>query len=135
MPKQNLVLLVEDDPDTSALYAALLNSEGMQVVQCGDGREARRQWRLLERLPDLVVVDVRLPDGNGLDLCQELVNGNASGMPVLVLSAHGDPRMPQRCRQAGACAFLDKLVDLDSFLETVRDILNKSQHAPDQSGN
>lgn len=115
-----LVLLVEDDPDTAALYQALLSAEGMEVVRCGNCTEALAWWRGSRRQPDLMVLDMRLPDGDGLDLCQEITGQYQPPQlpPVMVLSAHGDPRLPARCRQAGARAFLDKLDNLDQLIST-----------------
>jgi len=115
-----LVLLVEDDSDTAALYQALLHAEGMEVIRCGNCQQAMAWWRASERRPDLMVLDMRLPDGNGLELCQEITEQYDSLFlpPIMVLSAHGDPRLPSRCRQAGAQAFLDKLDNLDHFIST-----------------
>jgi DNA-binding response OmpR family regulator len=115
-----LVLLVEDDSDTAALYQALLMAEGMEVVRCGNCHQAMTWWRASERRPDLMVLDMRLPDGNGLELCQEFTEMAEALIPppIMVLSAHGDPRLPSRCRQAGAQAFLDKLENLDQFINT-----------------
>ncbi len=117
-----VVLLVEDDPDTAALYQAMLASEDLEVVRCTDRRAARSWWEDSGRKPDLLVVDVRLPDGTGLDLCRE-ITGDGPCPPILVLSAHGGPRMPSLCQAAGAQAFLDKLRDLDRLVDTVQHLL------------
>jgi DNA-binding response OmpR family regulator len=118
-----LVLLVEDDPDTAALYRALLGSEGMEVVHCSDCGEAHHWWHTSLRRPDLVVMDVRLPDGNGLELCRSMAAPGDAMPPVLMLSAHGDPRMPNLCAQAGITAFLDKLSGMDCFVNTARQLV------------
>ena len=119
-----LVLLVEDDQDTATLYSAMLSAEGFEVVSCQGSGQARNWWASSDRRPAVVVLDVRLPDGNGLDLCDDLCRegGDLPAPPVLVLSAHGDPRLPLRCRQAGAQAFLDKVSDLDKFVQKVKEL-------------
>lgn len=120
-----LILLVEDDKDTAALYNAFLLAEGMEVVCCSQRRQAQLWCQKAPRQPSLVVVDVGLPDGNGLQLCEELARRD-NGLPcppVLVISAHGDPRMPSLCRQAGAQGFLDKLVNMDQFVEKVKELI------------
>ncbi|MCB2228985.1 MAG: response regulator [Desulfarculaceae bacterium] len=121
-----LVLLVEDDQDIAALYSALLEAEGMTVVHCLDRQQADRWWHNAERRPDLVVLDVRLPDGSGLELCSDLggLCEKSSLPPIIVLSAHGDPRMPSLCRQAGAAAFLDKLENLDNLVYKAKELLD-----------
>lgn len=120
-----LILLVEDDADIAALYGDVLAGEGMEVRHCRSRCEARDWWQSSRRQPDLVILDVRLPDGNGLDLCSELgrIGSGHPHPPVLVLSAHGDPRMPTLCKQAGASEFMDKMEGLDSFLGNIHKLL------------
>lgn len=120
-----LVLLVEDDSDTAALYSTLLNAEGLEVVCCPTCSHAQKWWANATRKPHLLVVDVGLPDGNGLDLCGELRDNNNGWPlpPMLVLSAHGDPRMAARCNAAGAHGFLDKLADMDRFVDMVKELI------------
>lgn len=129
MSSRPLVLLVEDEEDTAALYLALLEQEGLQVVRCANGREARDWWAGSAAKPALLILDVRLPDANGLELCRELAGEacgqNGEGPAVMILSAHGDPRMPSRSRRAGARVFLDKLKDLDSFAATARRLVSE----------
>lgn len=120
-----LVLLIEDDNDTSVLYQSVLMNDHIQVVSFETGARARRWLADAKRRPDLLIIDVRLPDANGLDLCKEFHGTccNPPTTPILMLSAHGDPRLPIRCREAGAAEFLDKLVELDDFRNTVRRLL------------
>lgn len=124
-----LVLLVEDDQDTALLYQAMLAGENLEVVRCSTCQDAKDWWAQTEQAPDLVILDMRLPDGNGLDLCQEFFHANAGQgqPPVMLLSAHGDPRLPTLCRQAGARVFLDKLSGLSQFLATALALLQDSQ--------
>lgn len=119
-----LILLVEDDADTAALYDALLRAEGMEVVHCADCGEAMRWWLKADRRPDLMVVDMRLPDGDGIELCRSLLSQTGDLPPIMILSAHGDPRMPNLCQRAGAAAFLDKLSGMDRFVNTARELLH-----------
>ncbi|MGD8563186.1 MAG: response regulator [Desulfarculaceae bacterium] len=118
-----LVLLVEDDQDTAVLYTALLAAEGMEVACCRDGHQTLHWWNRSQRRPDLVVLDVSLPDGDGLELLKKLKSLAMSCPPVLVLSAHGDPRMPGRCRDLGVGMFLDKLKDLNHFVTSAKGLL------------
>ena len=115
-----LILLVEDDPDTAELYQAMLKAEGMQVICCHRTHQALAWWASSEELPDLVVTDVLLPDGNGLELLHSLEWPGGGCPPAVVLSAHGDPRMPARCRKAGGAIFLDKLKGLNELIPQVK---------------
>lgn len=118
-----LVLLVEDDADTAALYQAMLMPLELEVVYCRNCKSTRAWLGEAGGRPDLVVMDARLPDGNGLELCGE-INAAGSSPPILLLSAHGDPRMPSLCRAAGVHTFLDKLRDLDRLVGTVEQLLS-----------
>ena len=126
-PPRPLVLLVEDDADTAALYQAMLSSEGWEVTCCDSAQTARAWWSESPKPPELLILDVRLPDSNGVELCRELTAAlkTGTGPAVLMLSAHGDPRMPNLCRKAGARAFLDKLRDLDLLVETAKRLLQE----------
>jgi DNA-binding response OmpR family regulator len=125
---------VEDDQDTAMLYQAMLAAEGMEVVHCPDCLAARQWWTHTLRLPDLLIVDMRLPDGTGLDLCAEIPCRPELGPqpPVMVLSAHGDPRLPGLCREAGAKVFLDKLEGLGRLVATAQELIRAAPSAPVQ---
>ncbi len=124
-----LVLLVEDDLDTAMLYQAMLNSAGIEVVHCPDCHEAKRWWADCWRLPDLLILDVGLPDGNGLDLVSQIPSRPELGPlpPVIVLSAHGGPRLPTLCQAAGVDVFMDKLAGLDHLVQTAARLISSSR--------
>lgn len=81
-----MVLVVEDQADIRALAATALEREGFVVEQAEDMTEARE--RLSRWRPDVVLLDVCLPDGSGLDLLRELVVGGR--VPVVMLSSRGE---------------------------------------------
>lgn len=118
---------MEDDLDSAILFEAMLAAEGLQVARSRGIGEALRWWREASRPPRLLVVDVRLPDGNGIDLCRTLMEltSGSSRPGVLILSAHGDPRLPATCRRAG-WVFLDKLMDQDRFIAKVHHLLSQN---------
>ena len=77
------ILVVEDDEQISELMRDFLEAEGFRVLQAGNGRETSEQ---LERSrPDLVLLDVMLPDESGFEICRRLRRD--STVPVLFLSA------------------------------------------------
>jgi DNA-binding NarL/FixJ family response regulator len=119
------VMHVEDHADFRDLMRILLNSQSdMEVVaQAGSLVEARAQVASSEI--DVAVLDLSLPDGNGLDLIPELRRANPD-VGVLILSANLDPAGPERAPDAGADEILDKLSPIEAVLNSVRVLGSRS---------
>src|SRR5919205_2886 len=81
------ILVIDDDESLRDTIGVLLEQEGFRAVLVGDGRTGYEQALALK--PDLVLVDLRLPGMNGMDLCRQM---RASGLstPIIVLSGVGD---------------------------------------------
>ncbi len=85
-PGQALVLVVEDNPDDLEMLSALLRLEGYRVLPARDGDEALSQVQRTP--PDLALVDVSLPDTDGLELCRRLRSWErTAGLPIILISA------------------------------------------------
>jgi len=80
------VLVVDDDPDMAAFLARMLRREGLAVDTVADGHAALMQ--VMSAPPDLILLDVMLPDGSGLDVCREL--RQRSQVPIIMLTARGE---------------------------------------------
>jgi DNA-binding response OmpR family regulator len=111
------VLVVEDDPDMRRLLTDFLQEEGIQVAEAADVTEALR-WLSEERF-DGVILDKNLPDGSGLDLLPRLA-ARFPGLPVILITAFGDPWIRERAAARGASALLLKPFSLDDLLAAVR---------------
>jgi DNA-binding response OmpR family regulator len=116
------VLLVEDDPDNRQLMSIILRGAGLHVVEAGTGAEA---LRLARDRPDLVILDVNLPDVSGFEICRCLRADPATrSVPVLQVSGvfvHSDDR--SQGLEEGADAYLVKPVEPRELLATVRSLL------------
>jgi DNA-binding NarL/FixJ family response regulator len=117
--KEIRVMHVEDHANFRDLMRSLMNSQSdMDVVaQAGSLDEARVQIASSEI--DVAVLDLSLPDGNGLDLIPELRQANPD-VGVLILSANLDPEGPEREPGTGADEILDKLAPVEAVLDSVR---------------
>src|SRR3712207_3939359 len=113
------VMLVEDHPDFRHFMTALLGREpDLEVVaQAGSLAEARSHAAAVGF--DVVVLDLGLPDGNGVDLITDLREAN-SGVAVLVLSASLHPTNLERATEAGADEILDKLASPTQVVGAIR---------------
>jgi DNA-binding response OmpR family regulator len=99
------LLIVDDHSELLDLVGRALTSDGHQVTSARSLTEARAQ--LIGSSPEVLILDVALPDGTGLDLCRELRRAGER-VPILLLTAHGE--VPQRVAglDAGADDFLPK---------------------------
>lgn len=122
---QPTVLLVEDDGDTAAVEAELLENEGFRVVQAADAAGAVRLAG--EHKLDLVVLDVILPDADGLVLLIELRRRTEA--PVIVCSATNRHRDAVLALRLGADDFVAKPFDIAEFEERVRAVMRRTQPA------
>jgi DNA-binding NarL/FixJ family response regulator len=118
-PRRIRVMLVEDHPDFRRLMESLLGGQAdiKLMAQAGSLAEARKHAAAVKF--DVVVLDLSLPDGNGVDLIADLRRENPD-VAVLILSATLDPASVDRAAEAGADEIMDKLEPLDKVLDTVR---------------
>jgi two-component system, NtrC family, response regulator AtoC len=111
------VLLVDDDRAFSSIATAGLQREGFTVAQARSLHEARAA--LARSAPELVVLDRRLPDGDGLSFLPE-VKAQAPGAAVVMVTAHGDIASAVAAMRAGATDYLAKPVELADLVLRVR---------------
>ncbi len=111
------LLLVDDDRTFASLAASVLRHEGFRVTLAYSLHEAR--GAMAREAPDLVVLDRRLPDGDGIDFLPEL-RTQLPGTPVLMVTAHGDIASAVEAIQAGARDYLSKPVELDDLVLRAR---------------
>ena len=113
------VLVVDDDPDMAEFLAHLLRKEGMTVETAFDGGQAVRCMAAAP--PDLVLLDVMLPDASGFELCQRLKSDDATALiPVVLVTALDDQASRVKGIEAGADDFLCKPVRREELLARVK---------------
>jgi CheY-like chemotaxis protein len=101
------VLVVEDNPEELDLYGKILWYNGFDVVYARDGAEGLRCADRYD--PDLVLLDLGLPEMNGLELCRRLKERPASAdLPVVVLTARAQIACGHQARRAGCDVYLEK---------------------------
>ena len=117
------VLVVDDEADLRELLALTLVRLGLDV----DGAEtlARARELLEQRRYALVLTDMRLPDGVGLDLVREVAQGRWRDTPIAVITAFGSPENAVAALKAGAFDYLSKPVDLEQLRLLVRSALRE----------
>ncbi|MCB1608080.1 MAG: sigma-54-dependent Fis family transcriptional regulator [Xanthomonadales bacterium] len=115
MSKAHL-LIVDDEPDIRTLVQEILEDEGYKVVSAGSAQEARQACRAAR--PDLVLLDVWMPDTDGISLLKEWQQLGMT-MPVVMMSGHGTIETAVEATRLGAVDFLEKPLSLAKLLVTV----------------
>ena len=110
------LLIVEDEPGLRRTLAIGLRSQGYDVLTAGDGRTALDACR--EDEPDLVILDLGLPDLSGMEVLARLREW--SRMPVIVLSARGEPRDKVDALDQGADDYVTKPFGMEELLARIR---------------
>jgi DNA-binding NtrC family response regulator len=116
------VLFVEDDPPVRASLVQTLELSGLEVQAFGSAEQALPH--ITAKVPAIVITDVRLPGIDGLTLLERVMAIDV-GIPVVVVTAHGDISMAVRAMRAGAYDFIEKPFAPERFVETALRALDK----------
>jgi two-component system sensor histidine kinase/response regulator len=119
-PGSKIVLVVEDSPTQALNLNAVLERAGLQVICATNGRMGIRLAHQVH--PDLIVLDVQMPDVNGFEVCEQLKKDKETAdIPIIMFTRNDDPQAVQMGLQAGVVDYITK----DAFanavlLETLR---------------
>ena len=118
------ILVVDDEHGIRDLLSEILNDEG-HAVELAENAAQARAARLRER-PDLVLLDIWMPDTDGVTLLKEWASTGLLTMPVIMMSGHATNETAVEATKIGAMAFLEKPVTLQKLLNSVEQGLAKS---------
>lgn len=126
------LLMIEDDTRLAQMVGDYLGNNGLQVTHMGDARSGLEQLQPADGvpgadLPDLVILDLMLPDMDGLEVCRRIraLPGPAAQVPVLMLTAKGDPMDRIIGLEIGADDYLPKPFEPRELLARIRAILRR----------
>ena len=111
------VLVVDDEEMIRWSIAQTLSAAGYEVVEAGTADDGMRLFR--ELLPQVVFLDLRLPDGDGLDLLRQMKEESGARTAVIVMTAYGETFTPSDAFQLGAFHYFKKPFDFDQIAATV----------------
>jgi len=118
------VLIVEDNELNMKLFRDLLEAHGYATLQTRNGIEALSLAR--EHLPDLILMDIQLPEVSGLDVTKWLKDDEAlRHIPVIAVTAFAMKGDEERIREGGCEAYISKPITVSNFLETVRQFIGE----------
>ena len=117
------VLVVDDDPEIVTFLSTLLELEGIESSVATSAAAALEQ--LAQARPDLVLLDIAMPDRDGIDLCKELKRDpRTAEVPVFVVSARPGKDVVERALAAGAEEFIRKPFENAELISRIRDRLS-----------
>jgi len=115
---QNLIAVVDDDPYVLKALARLLSAHALKPRTFGSAREFLAS--LPEGCPECLIADLQMPDMTGLELQQDLAREGIQ-IPTIIITAHYESGIRNRCEAAGAVAFLAKPVQATALLTAIDD--------------
>ena len=119
------VLIVEDNELNMKLFSDLLEAHGYATLKTGNGIEALELARAHH--PDLIIMDIQLPEVSGLDVTRWLKEDEKlRPIPVIAVTAFAMKGDEERIRDGGCEAYLSKPISVGKFIETVRQFLGTS---------
>jgi FixJ family two-component response regulator len=123
-PATPIVFVVDDDVSVRESLELLIRCEGWQPEIFASAQEFLSRSPVL--VPNCLVLDVSLPDLNGLDLQKRIANDRVD-MPIIFITGHGDIPMSVQAMKAGAIEFLTKPLGDDALLSAIRNAIENSQ--------
>jgi two-component system, NtrC family, nitrogen regulation response regulator NtrX len=119
------ILVVDDEPDIRQLVRDILEDENYSVATAENAAVARQALR--DRRPDLILLDIWMPDTDGISLLKEWSEGRGLPCPVIMMSGHGTVETAVEATRLGAYDFLEKPLSLAKLLLTVERGAGRSQ--------
>lgn len=126
------ILVVDDEPGIRELMREILEEEGYEVRMAENGAAARAA--LDAKIPDLVLLDIWMPDVDGVTLLKEWKTQGRLTMPVVMMSGHGTVHTAVEATRLGAFDYLEKPVSYKHLLETVKKAMDSRRARPTTSG-
>lgn len=118
------ILVVDDEAGIRELLSEILFDEGYGVLLAENAQQARQQ---IKHHPDIVLLDIWMPETDGLTLLKEWVAAGVLDMPVVMMSGHGTIETAVEATRIGAADFLEKPIALKKLLATLEQTLQQHQ--------
>jgi FixJ family two-component response regulator len=120
MSARHRIAIVDDDYSVRKALQRLLRSINLDADAYGSGRDFLAA--LDHAMPDCLVLDLQMPEMNGLELQQQLAESGIR-LPVIVITGHDEPGMRAQCMAAGASIYLRKPLDDKVLLQAIKDAI------------
>ena len=123
--KREMILVVDDDEALADVLSRCLAQQGFDTKTADSGRQGLAVAR--SDHPDLIVLDLRLPDTDGFTICEELADSiETCNIPIIILSGMARPDIIRRSRSAGCHYFVRKPYDPNALLVLIRQAIDEA---------
>ena len=112
------ILSIDDEPSITLLLSVLLGTYGMEVITANSGKDGLQLFRA--EAPDLVLLDVMMPEMNGLEVCQAI--RSFSNVPIIGFSAISDPQQIDNALKTGFNDFLEKPSSTETLVAHIHEL-------------
>ncbi len=112
------ILVADDDPSIRSLLRNFLEGEEYVVAEARSGAEVLQ--RIGENRPNLLVMDLRMPDLDGIEVLQRMQDDESVKVPTLLMTAHGTASTAIKAMQLGAFDYITKPFELEDVLHTIK---------------
>jgi CheY-like chemotaxis protein len=127
---KRVVLLIEDNDANRYLARFILEKNGFEVMEASNGAEGVKQ--ALDRVPDLVLMDIEMPEMDGYEAASRLrASAKTARVPIMAFTSYAHPSDRERALKQGFSDYLEKPFELDEFVRRVLRLL--PPHPPDSS--
>ncbi len=121
--KQKLIMVVDDEPEIRNIIKEILIEEGYKTLTAGSAEEAKRL--LVEHSPDLVFLDIWMPDQDGIELLKEWSSDQTKTFPVIMISGHATIETAIEATKLGATDFIEKPISIEKLFNTIDSVFSE----------
>ena len=115
------VLVIEDNENNLYLVRFILEKNGYEVLEARDGKTGMEL--AIQQKPDLVIVDIQLPDINGLEVARQLRDSGAGELPIVALTSYALTGDREKTIKAGCTGYIEKPIRPESFISDITQFL------------
>jgi CheY-like chemotaxis protein len=131
--KPQTILIIDDDDALSDVLIRRLKQQGFEAISADTGQCGLARAR--SNNPALILLDLNLPDADGISICEQLVDDpQTCSIPVIILSGMERPDILRRCRAAGCHFYLKKPYDPSALLILIRQAIEDSRYNDEDYG-
>lgn len=121
------VMIVDDDAAIRGVLKDLLEDEGYSVSEAAEGTAVIEALGAGDDAPDLIMMDVRMPDKSGIEVLKEVKHNDDGPLPIIVMTAFGTSNVAIQAMQSGAYDYLTKPFDLDDVMLTINRFFDRKR--------